>query len=513
MDATTLSPTAPDGGPVPSHAGTGARGLRPQPLAIRAAGYHRRVLAVADAGWRRLRVVSPLAQDAVLYLLATLFAAITAVVAKSTDYRQWGLMALVAYGVVAGGCSYAWWRHRRAPLAARTITVIRRGALVVLLAGAVLVPLGLELSWRAEGGPGQHAQPEVAVIERAGDRAARGVDPYLANPDQVGQPATSDSRHIDAQAFFPYLPAMVPFGLLNASTLPGPLRDARIVIAGFSLAVGVGALLASGASLGRGRAFQFLVVLPSGALPLVTGGDDLPVLALCLVALVLAQRQRPVLTGLVLGWAAALKFTAWPLVVLLAFAMRDRQGRRAPGRYALSVAGVALPIVAAGYLASPAAFVQNVIRFPLGLTQVRSPAASPLVGQVLVHALPPHKLLITAGLLVLGAFIVLATFARHCPRTPAQAARFAAFAMGVATVLAPATRFGYLIYPANLLIWAWVLDDMVPQLRHHGEPDQSGSLRSKTRRETVLVGATWEPPDSAGVIAGVLDSTRTPTSQ
>ncbi len=41
-------------------------------------------------------------------------------------------------------------------------------------------------------------------------------------------------------------------------------------------------------------------------------------------------------------------------------------------------------MIGVGFLTSPAAFVENVIRFPLGLTSVKSPAASPLLGQVLV---------------------------------------------------------------------------------------------------------------------------------
>ena len=442
-----------------------------------------------------------------------MFATITGFVALSTDYRQWGMMAAGAYG--AGGlvCLAGWLRGRRRPLAKATVSWIRRGVLVVLVIGAVLVPLGLELSWRAQGGPGEHAQPEVAVIERAGDRAANGLDPYLGHPTSVGVPPTSDAARIDAHAFFPYLPGMVPFGMLNAAPIPTPLRDARVVLAGFTLLVGAGALAATDASLGaRGRALQFLVVLPSGALPMVTGGDDLPVLALLLVGLLLAHRRRPVLAGLVLGVAGTLKFTAWPLLVLLALAVRDREDRPATGRYGLAVAAVVLPIVGAGFLASPAAFVENVVRFPLGLTKVHSPAASPLIGQVLVHAFPHHKPLVTAGLIALGAVAAAAALIRYRPRTPAAAVRFAAFVMGLATVLAPATRFGYLIYPANFVIWAYLLEAMAPR-RAPIRARQSASLRSTIRRETALVGAVCPPPDSAGVIEGVTGSTRAPTSQ
>lgn len=471
--------------------------------------------ATVQVGWRRLTATSPIAQDVALYLLSTLFAGITGAVALSNDYRQWGRMAAVVYGVGAAACLVGWHRARRGALSTRAVGLLRRVVVVVVLLGAVLVPLGLELSWRAQGTPGQHAQPEVAVIERAGDRAVAGQDPYLAHPTEVGVPPRSDRKSIDAAAFFPYLPGMVPFGMLNATPLPAPLRDARVALAGFTLVVGAGALLLSGAPAGRlGRVVQFLFVLPTGALPLVTGGDDLPVLALLLVSLLLAQRRRPVAAGLVMGFAATLKFTAWPLLVVLAFAVHDRDERSAAGRYLASVGAIALPVVALGYVASPAAFVENVIRFPLGLTKVHSPAASPLLGQVLVHAFAHHKLALTAGLLVLGATLVLAGFVRHRPRTPAQAARFVAYAMALATVLAPATRFGYLIYPANLVVWAYLLDAMPRTSRRRGPAGaQSASLRSSTRKDTVLVGALCEPPDSAGAIDGVDGSIRTPTSQ
>lgn len=460
-----------------------------------------------------MAAASPLAQDAALYLLSTLFCAITAGVALSYDYRQWGLMAAIAYGLGGLVCLLGWWRWREGRLGDAAVRLLRRGVVVFLLLGAVLVPLVLELSWRAQGTPGQHAQPEVAVIERAGDRAAAGQDPYLAHPNEVGVPPTSDRRSVDATAFFPYLPGMVPFGMLNAAPVPTPLRDARVVLAGFTLVVGVGALVASGAPIGQqGRALQFLIVLPTGALPLVTGGDDLPVLALLLVALVLAQRHRPVAAGLVMGFAATLKFTSWPLLVLLAFAARDANGRRAPWRYLSSVALVAVPVVTLGVLASPAAFVENVIRFPLGLTKVRSPAASPLLGQVLVHSFGHHKLALAVALVALGAVIVLVALIRHPPATPAAAVRFGAFVMLLATVLAPATRFGYLIYPANFLVWGQLLEGM-PLRRRRAAVDQSASLRSTTASETLLVGALCEPPDSAGVIEGVTGSMRTPTSQ
>ena len=81
----------------------------------------------------------------------------------------------------------------------------------------------------------------------------------------------------------------------------------------------------------RNRAFMALTALPTAALPLATGGDDMPVAALMLLGLVALQRRRPVLAGLALGAASTLKFTSWPVVLLALFAVSDLHRRRAVG--------------------------------------------------------------------------------------------------------------------------------------------------------------------------------------
>ncbi len=406
---------------------------------------------------------APIEKDTFLYLCATVFAVSTAAVAVSADYREWGQMAAVAYGIGCVVCGAVALASRRRPVRAASISLTRRVVIVAVIIGAVFVPLICELIWRADARPGANAQSEVAVVERAGDRLANGENPYLDHPLTVGVSPRSDAKSIDANSFYPYLPGMAPFGLANAVAQPPELADARVTLAGFTLVVAAFVLASGGAALGRrARVLQFLVVLPSGALPMVTGGDDLPVLALMLAGLVLAAKRRPVLAGLVLGWAATLKFTAWPVLVLLLLAVRDRDGRPAPLTYATSVALVAVPVIGAGFLTNPGAFIENVLRFPLGLTAVKSPAASPLLGQVLVTIFPGHRGLVTMVLLALGLALVAYGLRRWTPRTPATVVRFTAWAMLLATVLAPATRFGYLMYPANLFVWAYLLDGMVP---------------------------------------------------
>ncbi|MGD0742383.1 MAG: glycosyltransferase 87 family protein [Acidimicrobiales bacterium] len=439
------------------------------------------------SAYRRAMSYAPVEKDVFLYFCATAFAAATAAAAIAADYREWGQIAGVTYGVATLVCAVVSVAARRGALGASAVSLARRLVVVAVILGAVVAPLIAELVWRADARPGANAQSEVAVVERAGDRLARGESPYLAHPTTVGVSPRSDAKSIDANSFYPYLPGMAPFGLANAVTGPPELADARTTLAGFTLVVAAIALLAPGATVGRrGRVLQFLVVLPSGALPMVTGGDDMPVLALLLAGLVLVAKRRPVLAGLVLGFAATLKFTAWPVLILLLLVVRDADDRPAPRRFVGAAACVAVPVIGVGYLTGPAAFVENVILFPLGLTAVKSPAASPLLGEVLVRAFPDHRKLIVAVLVLCALALVAYGLRRFTPRTPAQVVRFTAWAMLLATLLAPATRFGYLMYPANLFVSAYLLDGFAA-----GEAHITGGVAAP---EPVLAGTTASLP-------------------
>jgi hypothetical protein len=394
-----------------------------------------------------------LRQDALLYLISSAFALLI-FLNNTGDYHTWGEIATFAYlaGAVASEarCRY---RFRL------TEQAVRRLVLAAVFGGAVLAPLGCLIVWQAEALPGMHAQVEVGVIEAAGDRAVNGHDPYLRDPAAVGVNQTSDDKSVDANTYFTYLPAIVPFGLTNE--LPGPLElgDARLTLLGFTVVVALLTIVGPAAVFRRrARVLQVLLILPTGALPLVSGGDDLPVLALMLLSVVYAARERPVKSGLAIGLAGAMKLTAWPLLVLLALSQRDRLNRPAWRTYALTVVAVVVPIVLVGFVPDPQAFIVNVVKFPLGLAKVNSPAASPLLGEALTSLFPGSRKIITALLLLVGVAIVLAVIRRYPPRTPAAACRMTAFALAVATVLSPATRFGYLIYPANLLVWASMIE-------------------------------------------------------
>lgn len=405
--------------------------------------------------WRLSKTWRPERVDAAVYASAGVFALCTAKFSGILLYRQWGEMAAIAYALAALASEIHWRRHREPPVGRWTRS--RAAILLLVFVGATLIPLTAEVAWSANGAPGLHAQPEVTVVEAAAHRAYEGQDPYLAPPPGKKVLAAPPGEPV-YEAYFPYLPGMVTFGLASSTNAPRQLTDARVffillTILASALALG---LCRTGAE-SRVRALQLLAVLPTAALPLATGGDDLPVIALMALGLVMLQRRWPLAAGLVLGLASSLKFTAWPLLAFALFACYDKYGKRAIGRYSLAATAVLVPAVLPAIVANPIAFVDNVIRFPLGLAGVSSPAASPLPGHLFVTAFPTLRHLYTFAVVALGILVLAHVLVRHPPVSAAAAARLTAWAMLAAIMLAPATRFGYLIYPIDLLAWSFVL--------------------------------------------------------
>jgi hypothetical protein len=172
---------------------------------------------------------------------------------------------------------------------------------------------------------------------------------------------------------------------------------------------------------------------------------------------VLAQRRQPVLSGFVLGVVSAMKFTAWPLAALALFAARDAEGRRAPKRMALGMLIVAGPVVLPFLVQNPVTFVQNVVLYPLGLVGVASPAASALPGHILVTLVPGLHHVLPLAVALIGGAVLIRHLRRHPPATAAEVASLGAWVMLVAILLAPATRVGYLLYPVDFFVWAYLL--------------------------------------------------------
>lgn len=430
--------------------------------------------------WDRLVALSVLDQDGLLYVMAGLLALGILLSAEGSGYkawaayREWAEFGLVSYVAGAVVCFVGARRRARRPAGAPAgQDRLRKQVIMALLVTALAIPLGAEVIWRADNHPGDQVQNEVTGIEACAYRVAHHGHCYLAHPTGIGNSFTAGSK----DSFFPYLPGMIPFGLVSAISGPAELRDARVPLTGFSLIVIVGSLLvADMSSRRRWRLFQIVVVLPSGALPMVTGGDDLPVIALMMLSLALATRRRPVLSGAAMGLAATLKFTAWPLLFLLALGEWDRQGRRAILRYSMAVLAALVPVLGVGIGSNLHAFVLNAIRFPLGLTKVKSPASSPLIGQELVSLFPGHKALVITLLGAVGAGLVVWALRRWPPASPQAAALFTGLAMALATLLAPATRFGYLIYPLDLCACGLLMRRPAPEPERRPELAMAGSV-------------------------------------
>jgi hypothetical protein len=482
-------------------------------------------------GWVRrplelVRALSPEGRDALLYSGSALFAGVTALAVGIPLYRQWGQMAVGPYAAAAVLMTVVAARIAgraridpgsgpeaapsgsgpgsapRPMTGSRSWRAARVAAFLIALFGATIVPLAMEVIWRSEGNAALHVQPEVLVVEQAGARAAQGKDPYRV-VDRNGRILIHEHTEPIYELYYPYLPGMVVFGFSTGSKVEARLTDARIQFLIFTAVVGLFALgRLRPPTDARVRALQVLTVLPTAALPLATGGDDMPVVALMLLGLVALKRRRPLLAGLALGAASSLKFTAWPLGLLALWAASDVRHRRAAGRYALGVLVVMGPVVLPVALSNPSAFVDNVIRFPLGLAGVSSPAASALPGHILVAAFPGIHRIYVAAIVVVGGAALVWRLRRRPPRTAAEVAVLAGWVMLVAILLAPATRVGYLLYPINLFVWAWMLGQAEDPIA----PPSSGA-------DQLSSGSSHSSSDTVVVPAEVVGETVAPTSQ
>lgn len=359
-------------------------------------------------------------RDVLFWLGCAVFALSLAVVTDLTPHRIWGTCAAVGYAVAAG---LARWAPR--PWS-------RRGTVAALL-GSVVVPLALMVTVGA-------AQSEVHVVEHSGGLLLDSGSPYVPHPAGVDD-------------YNPYLPGMALFGIPHALFGGTPPADARVWFCAVFLVSMLVAARRSENDRPSARAALLLAAFPAVALPLAVGGVDLPVIGLMCLGLALAGRGGSgTAAGPAMGAAAALKWTAWPLLPVGLVLLAVTAGRRAAVRAGVLAVLVAAPAVVPVALADPHAFVEHVVLFPLGEGGVRSPAASPLPGHLLATYVPGGSVLAMAAL-VAAAVGVAVSLALRPPRTVVAAADRLALGLGLAMCLMPATRFGYLVYPIVLAVW------------------------------------------------------------
>jgi len=378
------------------------------------------------AGWQS-PVAMPRRWLAGVFAVSAIFAAFVAIFSSDSVHQLWGSMAACGYGLATA--AVLGWRKRGADL-----------ALGLAFCGALVLPL----AWMAA-----HAleQPEVAVVARSAETLIHQGSPY------AGAAALATAK--DPNAYNPYLPVMALFGLPRALIGGGALTDPRVWF-GVVFLIVFWLALRHGGARDPGRWAVLVAASPVIAFELAVGGTDVPMVAfLCLGFALLwsspGQPCRPVLAGLALGVAAAMKATAWPAVVVAIALLAVRDGRRAVRAFTLTALAV-VAVCVGPFLVHPRALVDNTIKFPLGLASVTSQASSPLPGHVIADTGPLGHAIVVAALALAGLAVVVSLIVRP-PRSVPRAVALLAGAMTLMFVLAPSTRFGYFIYPATLAIW------------------------------------------------------------
>ncbi len=369
-------------------------------------------------------VTVPQRWTAAAFASCAIFAGGVALFSTNSLHQRWGIVAACAY--LAACLAVLAWRSRGLDL-----------ALLLSVGGALITPM----FWNAATG---RRQPEVAVINRSAILLVHHHSPY--------QSAASLASVHDPNAYNPYLPVMALFGVPRALFGQHLVTDPRIW---FGLAFGIcfGLALAVAGARHVVRWTLFVAATPVIAFELAVGGTDVPILALmCLGLALLWRKPRYVLAGIALGLASAAKATAWPAVIVAMVLLGVRDGRRPMliflGSAVLSCAALVAPIAALW----PSALADNTILFPLGLAHIKSAAASPLPGHLIAETGHTGHLIAVALLALAGLAIAISLIIRP-PRTVPAAARWLIIGLSLMFALAPATRFGYFIYPGALLLW------------------------------------------------------------
>jgi hypothetical protein len=363
--------------------------------------------------------------DPSLYALFAAFAAFTAFASTLTPHRVWGQIALVGYVLATLLALFVprWW------------------LLLGTWVAVALVPLVVEAVQRV-GGRTDRAQEEVLVVEQAGERLLHTGSPYLTRDEIAALPEP-------LLGYNPYQPGMAVFGLPRALAGVHWWTDARVWFALVTIGALAWAYVVLRADFEVLRAAQAATVFPVCALTLATGGDDIPVLALSLLAFAFAARSRFLAAGIAIGAAAALKLFAWPVaLVLLLLALR-----RGRWIYLAPALGIPLVVLLPPMLVDAGAVIENVVRFPGGKGLVVSPAQSPLPGRLIATGVPGGPT-IAVALLLLAGLTIAVWLVRRPLRDAADAALVSAVGLTAAIMLTPTTRFGYLLYPvAYAALW------------------------------------------------------------
>jgi hypothetical protein len=382
--------------------------------------------------------------DLLFYGASLAFAAGNALFSEFYGYRVWGNFATAGY-LVAFVLTLLAAVSRTPPTISRWTPVGVAGLLAGVVPLLVLVfvrdPRFVWGNW-----PWSFpAQPEVWVVERSARLLLDNGTPYM-DLGLLGRPPHPDD-------YTPYGPSMTVFGLPRALFGDGPLTDARVAFAVATVLIIVLALKVRGWPKVPVLAAQLAAVSPLTLFTLTVAGDDIPVIAMVVLAAALAFRpsswRGAATSGVAIGVVITMKVTALPALAVIAVALLATRGRRALliffGTVIITSAVLVLPVL----LVDPAAFVEHALLYPAGLGEAGSPAASPLPGH-LIARLGPVGHAASLALLAVAACAITVWLVVRPPRDPADVMLRTAIGLGTAIILAPATRWGYLVYPLAL---------------------------------------------------------------
>jgi hypothetical protein len=417
------------------------------------------------------------------------------VIATSGQPAQWTWAAWAVGGYGLAAVTGALFRRRG-----------REAALAIALAGSLAAPL----TWQATLGDKMPKADEgsLKVVARSAVLLLRHGTPYL--------PANQISHVLQ---YNPYEPAMAVFGLPAALGLHGAAGNPRLWM-GVTAAAALAAAfrLARRGSALRSAAFAFSS--PMLALPLTLGLTDVPVVALLILTLACtmtsAGRRAYVTAAIALGAACAIKATAWPALPFIVAMLAARDGARAATRFVVTAGLTTAALVAATAPASvtaPAALFENTVLFPLGLTRHQTEAASPLPGHLLA-ATGPGGRWAAIGLLCAASLAVVASLVIKPPADTRAAALRLTVTLVALFTLAPASRWGYFVYPAALLAFvsitanARATGEKAPLLGDPRPPRGIRPYRRMAARHRFLAsqGIGWHPHWESTATGGALPS-------
>jgi Glycosyltransferase family 87 len=445
---------------------------------------------------------APLSNRQQLVAWYAAFAAFSGLVfATSGQPLQWIWAVWAAGGYALAALTVALWHARG-----------REAALVIALAGALAVPLAWQVTFgRTTSRAGEDS---LTVVTRSAAQLLQHGTPYL--------PADQISHVLQ---YNPYEPAMAVFGLPAAMGLHGAAGDPRLWMGLTTAAVLAAAFrLAKAGSAMRCTVFAF--GSPVLALPLTQGLTDPPVLALLCLALACTgapkRRRRRLAAAIAVGAACAIKATAWPALPVVAAMLAVRDGGRNATRFLVTAAITTTALVVATAptsLASPAALFQNTVLFPLGMARYVTDAQSPLPGHLLA-AIGPAGRWAAIGLLCAVGLAMGVSLIVQPPADIKAAAWRLAVTLAMLFTLAPATRWGYFVYPAALLGFVSITGNAngtvlrhrdrrermgVQLIRLTATPDARNRLADTPLRRLAITQLGTQPQDHVQPVAG-LDS-------